>query len=336
MRLLQARDGDRRIEAEQTSRRGIKRQCGSRSRSRKQLRNRYGATERPVRSIERRVCATERGSPSRSDERRRVDVSERSSRLRISGLDWSVPVTSKGEEEQVSFTFSSSLAKTRRCESSEASALLPSHRRSSTPLVQRGVANSPSPTNCPRSTTGLRLSYRFAVLGGDCGLVGTELAVTDRAVYLLKIRGDVVTAKEDKLAAAEAEYVSPAGPPAAASLLGHLARVKVVSCEGIRMRLDEYPSADELEAEVEVLDERNDWAENVVSSSLSSTSASLKLSRDDGMVVLMTGEPEESNSTVPSHELSFCRLFAGAEVWLGEPEPSASVANFPARSVGLS
>lgn len=148
--------------------------------------------------------------------------------------------------------------------------------------------------------------------------------------------GDVVTANEDKLAAAEAEYVSPAAwPPAAAPLLGHLARVNVVSCEGIRMRLDEYPTADELDADVEVLDERNEWAEKVVSSSLSSTSASLKLSRDDGMVVLMTGEPEGSNSTVPSHELSFCRFFPGAEVWLGEPEPSASVANFPARSVGL-
>jgi hypothetical protein len=98
------------------------------------------------------------------------------------------------------------------------------------------------------------------------------------------------------------------------------------------MRLAEYPRADELDAEVEVLDERNEWAENVVSSSLSSTSASLKLSRDEGMVVLMTGEPEGSKSMASACESSFCR--AGS-VWLGEPEASANVANFPASSVGL-
>ena len=102
------------------------------------------------------------------------------------------------------------------------------------------------------------------------------------------------------------------------------------------MRLDEYPSADELDADVEVLEDRNEWAENVVSSSRSSTSASLKLSREEGMVVLITGELEGSKSTVPSRESSFCRVFPGAESgWLGEPEPSANVANFPASSVGL-
>lgn len=92
------------------------------------------------------------------------------------------------------------------------------HLRSSTSLVQRGVASSPRPTSCPRSTAGLRLLYRVVKSGGDRGLTDADAVEPYRAFLPAEI-GEVADANEERFAAAETEN---GRPPEV--LLGHRER----------------------------------------------------------------------------------------------------------------